>query len=222
MVVQCPGGGGRGGSGGSSSSRGSSRRSGKGSTLCFSDGCEPIAVLFSIFIVIVMVGIILCIILTYCDQCMSGKPSQVNEDFIRQDFVTHDKDERYPFETGVWSFRYYQYNKWHGPYQVPLTFDRFLGKTTGQGTDDVGSFIFDGIFSPETLRLALTQKYEAGTGDPQQNLGHTSTIQLIWNANNNQFEGTWYVRTHQYSGEGEFELKLEQASVSLLTANNEC
>ncbi|CAF1423067.1 unnamed protein product [Rotaria sordida] len=95
-------------------------------------------------------------------------------------------------------------------------------KVTGQGTDDVGSFTFDGIFSSENFRLALTQQYEAGTGDPTQNLGHTSTIQLTWNSDNNQFEGAWYVRTHKYSGDGEFELKFEADSIPLLNTNNEC
>ncbi|CAF4594569.1 unnamed protein product [Rotaria sp. Silwood2] len=189
-LVQCPGGsgGGRGSSG--RSNRGSSRSSGRGSTLCFSIECGPLELLFSLFVVIVLMGVLVCLVMACCYQCTSGKPSQVNEDFIRQGSLNYHDYEKYPFETGIWSFRYYQYDKWHGPYRVSLTFDRSLGKVTGQGTDDVGIFTIDGIFSSENFRLALTQIYEAETGDPTENLGHTSTIQLTWNSNNNQFEGT--------------------------------
>ncbi|CAF3299870.1 unnamed protein product [Rotaria sp. Silwood2] len=169
-----------------------------------------------------MVAGLLCWFSTCYPRCTAGRPSQVNADFIRRDSLKYHNYERYPFETGVWPFRYYQRGKWHGPYRLPLTFDRYLGKVAGQGTDDVGHFIFDGIFSSENLRLALTQSYVAGTGDPKENLGHTSTIQLTWNSNNNQFEGRWYVRTHKYSGDGSFELKLEASSVPLLNENNEC
>ncbi|CAF4769558.1 unnamed protein product, partial [Rotaria sp. Silwood2] len=95
-------------------------------------------------------------------------------------------------------------------------------KVTGQGKDDVGDFTVDGIFSSDNLRLALTQSYVAGTGDPKENLGHTSIIQTTWNSKNNQFEGRWYVRTHKYSGDDRFELKLQETSVPLLNANNEC
>ncbi|CAF1286552.1 unnamed protein product [Rotaria sordida] len=196
--------------------------SGGGSGLCFSFKCTPMQIFISLFLVMLVVGTIICVILACCLQCSSGRPSEANADFICRDSVKCHNGEKYPFETGVWSFRYYQYDKWHGPYRVLLTFDRSLGKVTGQGTDDVGSFTFDGIFSSENFRLALTQQYEAGTGDPTQNLGHTSTIQLTWNSDNNQFEGAWYVRTHKYSGDGEFELKFEADSIPLLNTNNEC
>ncbi|CAF3700888.1 unnamed protein product [Rotaria sp. Silwood1] len=82
--------------------------------------------------------------------------------------------------------------KWHECYGLSLTFDRYLGKVTGQGNDDGGDFTVDGTFSSENLRLALKRSYVAGTGDLRENLGHTSTIQLTWNSNKNQFQGKWY------------------------------
>ncbi|CAF5163313.1 unnamed protein product [Rotaria sp. Silwood1] len=88
--------------------------------------------------------------------CTAGRPSQVNTDFIRRDSLKYHNYERFPFQTGTWSFRYFQYGKWHGPYRMTLTFDSYLGEITGQGTDDVGDFTTDGIFSSKKLRVAVT------------------------------------------------------------------
>jgi hypothetical protein len=67
-----------------------------------------------------------------------------------------------------------KYSTWHGPYRLLLSFDHDSGKMTGHGTDDVGDFTCEGIFSSYNFRLALMQKYQNGTGDPKENLGHTS------------------------------------------------
>jgi len=101
-------------------------------------------------------------------------------------------------------------------------FDRPHGKVTGKGLDDVGDFTIDGIFSSENLRLALTQKYQAGTGDLKENFGHTSTIQLKWNSSNKEFQGMWFVQTSTYSGNGEFKLKFEDYSIPLLDEGLGC
>jgi hypothetical protein len=81
---------------------------------------------------------------------------------------------------------------------------------TGSGTDDVGTFTVDGIYSVKTSRVGLTKRYQAGTGDPSENLGHQVTIQLTWNTQNNRFEGKWYVQTSKYHGENKFELKFNE------------
>jgi hypothetical protein len=47
-------------------------------------------------------------------------------------------------------------------------------------------------------------------------LGHTVTIQLYWNPDNNQFEGKWYVQTAKYRGEDKFELKLSNQAHSII------
>ena len=80
-------------------------------------------------------------------------------------------------------------------------------KVTGSGSDDIGTFTIDGTYSVKTRRIGLTKKYQVGTGNPSENLGHQVTIQLTWNAQNNQFEGKWYVQTSKYHGEDKFELK---------------
>jgi hypothetical protein len=88
-------------------------------------------------------------------------------------------------------------------------------KVTGSGSDDVGTFTVDGTYSVQSRRMGLTKTYQAGTGNPLENLAHQVTIQLTWNAQNNQFEGKWYVQTHKYRGEDKFELKLDSQQQQL-------
>lgn len=114
------------------------------------------------------------------------------------------------FQSGVWESQYFQNNLWHGPYQVQLTFDGDQSKLTGSGTDDVGIYTIDGIYSPFTRRIGLTKRYQLGTGNPLQNLGHTVTIQLEWNILSNQFEGKWYVRTSKVRTSNKFVLKCDK------------
>ncbi len=82
------------------------------------------------------------------------------------------------FKSGYWNSRYFQYGEWHGPCRFPLIFDGHSMKITGSGSDDVGEFTIDGIYSTETSRIGLTKKYQAGTGNRSENLGHQVTIQL--------------------------------------------
>ena len=110
------------------------------------------------------------------------------------------------FQSGRWESQYFQHNNWHAPYHVDLTFDAEQLKVTGSGLDDVGMYFIDGIYSIQTRRIGLIKKYQLGTGNPLQNLGHDVTIQLQWNRNSNQFEGKWYVRTPKFKGQGDFKL----------------
>jgi hypothetical protein len=86
-------------------------------------------------------------------------------------------------------------------------------KVTGSGSDDIGTFTIDGIYSTTTLRIGLTKTYQKGTGNLFQNLGHQVTIQLTWNEKNQQFKGKWYVKTSKYRGEDKFRLKFNQEFV---------
>lgn len=116
-----------------------------------------------------------------------------------------------PFESGLWASQYYQYNNWHGSHRLFLLFDPETWKVTGSGSDDVGTYTIDGIYSTKTNRIGLTKTYQRGTGDWQQNLGHNVTIQMTWNPTQHKFEGKWFVRTKKYVGEDKFELKLEKS-----------
>ena len=115
------------------------------------------------------------------------------------------------FESGNWTSRYYQYKKWHGPHELSLSFDHQTSTIKGSGTDSIGTYAIDGIFSPHSQRIGLTKTYQLGTGNPIENLGHTVTIQLEWNSVHHQFKGKWYVRTKSFRGEDLFELNFGKA-----------
>lgn len=147
----------------------------------------------------------------YCYYRYKGRVSQSNTVFVTN--VPSDNNQMYTkacFQTGVWSCRYQQHNRWHGPHQLSLAFNSSMSRVTGEGTDDIGAFTVDGVYSYETNRLALTKVYKPGTGNTMENFGHKVTIQLNWNAQSNQFEGKWYIQTNNYRGEDKFELKLNQ------------
>lgn len=122
-----------------------------------------------------------------------------------------EKSSWNPFESGFWSSRYYQYDSWHGPHRLSLSFDSESCTVTGNGSDDVGTYTIDGLFSIKTNRIGLTKTYQRGTGNPAQNFGHHVTIQMSWNDGQRRFEGKWSVQTSKYSGENKFELELEKA-----------
>jgi hypothetical protein len=154
---------------------------------------------------IVLVFGIIC-----CSRCCRGRPLRGNSTFVNVINLKPLRQDAYDvnaFQSGIWSSRYFQYNKWHGPYQFSLSFDPESMKVTGSGSDDVGTFIVNGTYSVKSRRMGLTKTYQAGTGNPSENLAHQVTIQLAWNAQNNEFEGKWYVQTSKYRGEDKFELK---------------
>jgi hypothetical protein len=154
-------------------------------------------------LVLLVFGTICC-----CKHC-KGRPFRKNSTFVRlalSNQLSQEPHDISAFQSGIWSSRYFQYGKWHGPYQFSLSFDPQSQKVTGSGSDDVGTFTIDGTYSMKTHRIGLTKTYQAGTGNRSENLGHQVTIQLTWNAQNNQFQGKWYVQTNKYHGEDKFEL----------------
>jgi hypothetical protein len=148
----------------------------------------------------------------YYARYRRGRPSRSNKIFIAKETTENCEQEKSDisiFKSGYWKSRYFQYGQWHGFHRFSLTFDSHSMKITGSGTDGIGKFTIDGIYSIETGRLGLTKKYLPGTGNQSENLGHHVTIQLMWNAQNDQFEGKWYVQTNKYRGEDKFELKFD-------------
>ncbi|UJR11122.1 hypothetical protein I4U23_015304 [Adineta vaga] len=211
-LIHCQGarGGGGGGSrGGGSSYRGGSRT---GGSRCTGDDCNRAGIIAGSVIggIFGLLAIIFGSI--FCYRRCKGKPSRTNSVFVAK--MPSDRNQPYSkasFQTGMWSSRYHQYNRWHGPHQLSLTFDSSMLKIDGNGTDDVGEFTITGLYSFQTNRMTLDKLYKSGTGNIMENFGHKVTIQLDWNAELNQFEGTWYVQTKKYRGEDKFELKLNQA-----------
>lgn len=141
-----------------------------------------------------------------------GLPSKLNTVFVKKEATGNVDQEKYDismFKSGFWRSQYFQYGTWHGSHRFSLSFDPQFMKVTGSGTDDIGKFTIDGTYSIETSRIGLTKKYQAGTGNRSENLGHQVTIQLAWHSKNNQFEGKWYVQTNKYHGEDKFLLKFD-------------
>ncbi len=62
----------------------------------------------------------------------------------------------------------------------------------------------------DTCQIHLTKKYQEGTGNSSENLGHTVTIELEWNNKNHKFNGTWHVQTKKYYGKDKFELEFDR------------
>ncbi|CAF2519169.1 unnamed protein product [Rotaria sp. Silwood2] len=148
----------------------------------------------------------------YCVKSSKGRPSQTNVIFVQKETNQNyelEKSDINIFKSGYWKSQYFQYGNWHGSHRFSLTFNDLSMNITGSGSDDVGTFTIHGTYSVKTRRIGLTKTYKKGTGNPSQNLGHQVTIQLTWNAQNNQFEGKWYVQTSKYYGENKFELKFD-------------
>ena len=156
-------------------------------------------------------GTALIIFIAYACHRWNGKPIKSNADFVNEapaKPINHEKD---PFESGVWSSRYFQNGMFHGPHSMTVRFDRSSSTLTGEGTDDIGSFQVDGVFSMKNSRLGLVKKYQLGTGNPTENFGHHVTIQLSWHEKNHQFEGKWFIQTSKYRGENRFELRFNNS-----------
>lgn len=82
------------------------------------------------------------------------------------------------FKSGAWTSCYYQYGSWHDLHRLSLTFDTVETKVNGSGSDDVGIFTINGIYSTKKQSLSLNKTHILGTDNYAENLGHTVTIQL--------------------------------------------
>ncbi|CAF4426872.1 unnamed protein product, partial [Adineta steineri] len=92
------------------------------------------------------------------------------------------------FRSGTYATYYHQYNLEHGPYDVKLGFyPQADYRVHGGGVDDIGAYVITGVYSPSTLRMGLEKHYQLGTGNSSENLGHKVTIQVEWDAYNQQF-----------------------------------
>ncbi|UJR10509.1 hypothetical protein I4U23_014712 [Adineta vaga] len=154
----------------------------------------------------------------YC--CCAGKPRRSNAKYVHASSAQNEESKVIDiklFQSGLWQCEYFQYDKQHGPYYINLAFDNIRFEVTGSGFDDVGTYTLHGFYSTETRRLGITKTYEAGTGNPKENLGHNVIIQLEWNRLNHQFEGKWYVRTRKFKGSGIYKLRMSQQELSLLS-----
>ncbi|CAF1195658.1 unnamed protein product [Adineta steineri] len=134
-----------------------------------------------------------------------------NEDYINM--LTNEIEEENcgQFVSGFWLGRYYQYDRFYEPYQFSLSFDSQTREVNGNGVDDIGKFVVNGIYSINTNRLAIIKTYREETENSTENVGHNITIQVAWNSNQYHFEGKWFIKTRNYSGDGRIELKFEKS-----------
>ncbi|CAF1631149.1 unnamed protein product [Adineta ricciae] len=120
------------------------------------------------------------------------------------------------FQSGVWSSQYYQSEHCHGPFQFPLIFYSSNKKIKGYGSDDIGTFNVNGIYSDNTNRIVLIKKYQTIQNNSQEISKYEVKAQLIWNNMTNQFEGTWNVKTAKYTDTGKFILQFLPGSFAHL------
>ena len=215
------GGGGGGGSGSSGGGFGGGYYYGSGGGSCTGEECKRNGIIvgsvvggiFGLFCIAAIIvcfrkKIRSCFKKIFCCVSAENRPPKSNTTFIELNSVRSEKMSTFcKFISGQYAMRYYQYSSWHGPYDVQLEFDD--GTVIGHGTDNIGSFTVKGVYSEATGRLGLTKKYQLGTGDRLENLGHEVTIQLEWNSDTENLNGKWYVRTKNYSGQDKFELKFK-------------
>jgi hypothetical protein len=112
---------------------------------------------------------------------------------------------------------------------TPSNADGTHGTVTGFGHDDVGQFTVHGQYA--NSRMALRKQYIRGTGNPNENFGHSVLLRLTrcelaaalpshmhveqWGVPHGHigFVGTWHVRTAGYRGDAEMCLWLPPVPV---------
>jgi hypothetical protein len=157
---------------------------------------------------LVLLGLLAILFIINCGiNYWQGRHALSNEDYVGESDDKGTVEYLVPFVSGIWSSQYYQYEKWHGPHFLRLDFELHTSKITGSGSDDVGKYSIEGIYSVKSNRIGLIKTYRKGTGDPKQNLGHRVTIQLAWNSNLRIFQGKWYVWTYKYGEQDKFHLE---------------
>ena len=179
------------------------------SVSCASGNCRQRSAVIAGSIVGGGIGIPLLVIgIILCCRRYKGRPSKTNPAFVTAtNLESHDVTI---FKSGIWLSRHLQFGKWYDSHRTALSFDPQSFKVTGSGSDNIGMFTVDGIYSVKTSRMGLTKTYQLSTGNRLENFGQQIIIQLTWNSDSHQFEGKWHVQTKNYRGVDRFELKFSQ------------
>ena len=121
--------------------------------------------------------------------------------YVHDRSVNYDSyNDQNPFITGLYSGCYDQGQDEHNMKAFRLRFDQETETVQGNGTDNVGNYTIDGIYSNRTKRIALNKTYIRGTGNAEQNLGHTVKVLLEFDIKRNEFQGDYHVKTKKYEG----------------------
>ena len=126
------------------------------------------------------------------------------EEFVNGDIhnqgLHHQTTVRKVFIDGAYYGHYKQYGRKYTMRSFELQFNNNI--VCGCGVDSVGSYLIKGIYSEKTQRMSLNKTYIEGTGNPEENLGHTVRVRLEYDTESNQFIGKWCVKTLRYNGNG--------------------
>ena len=117
------------------------------------------------------------------------------------------------FRPGSFSGSYFKDGAWHGSEQMTLAFYPRADQTLfGKGTDEKGTFVVNGAYSPRTLRMAFDKQYQAGSADGTRKPGARSTVQVEYNPMTQNFEGKYYSKIGQQYQEEKYVMKLGGAN----------
>ena len=145
-----------------------------------------------------------------CCYCIRGSPFRSNKTYVRTGFRMQNEMSDAIFRPGSFSGYYLKDGVWRSSEQLSLTFYPQANQTLyGKGTDEKGSFIVNGTFSPRTLRMAFDKRYQAGSVDAARNPGAKSTIQVEWNPVALSFEGKYYSNIRGIREEGNYVMKMK-------------
>ncbi|CAF4064640.1 unnamed protein product [Rotaria sp. Silwood2] len=159
----------------------------------------------------ILVGFCVCFF-TCILPCMKGRPLCFPKFYIHGAIPMGSDISDSIFISGTFASYHYISGEYYGPYDIGLGFypeaDHIVH---GKGKDDIGIYVITGIYSRKTLRMSLKLHYQLGTGNPEENLGHTAIVQVKWNRSNEQFEGKYYVRNTLHHDENKFVIRYEGA-----------
>lgn len=114
--------------------------------------------------------------------------------------------------SGTWRGYYNQYGRDHSLCDFSLQFED--GLVSGTGVDNVGHYTITGVYGGPGGRIAFAKEYQAGSTNESgvenrvENLGHLAEYRAepAGPELGQGLKGTWYVKTHSYTGSGGFHL----------------
>ena len=146
-------------------------------------------------------------------RCAAQSTSESLSTPLTEDIESNVSSIASVFPSGEWKGYYAQYGSNHSLCGFNLIFHSD-GRMVGSGVDDVGQYTITGIAASDTMRLAFTKKYIAGSTaangyhNGRENKGHKVEYrgERVSDSLSLGFRGKWYVRLPHYNGEGPFHL----------------
>ena len=148
-----------------------------------------------------------------CCSYFRGTPFRSNKAYVRTGLRMQNELGDVVFRPGLFSGYYFNDGAWRGSEQFTLAFYPQADQTLyGKGTDEKGTFIVNGTFSPRTLRMAFDKQYQAGSMDAARRPGTKSTIQLEYNPVTLSFEGKYHSKMGGQREQGNYRMKIRRAN----------